>query len=472
MLSLGAIRNLCAAFDAVALTVIAAGLSRGSGPHPRRHPFSAYAHSPHPTDFPTIAACRATSSATKGSGNRRRRQPSPSPSDAASAKEPAPPKRPALLRIKHEWDPERLYELFRANAHNRLLVENRFAFEDVVARLSGARRNDLVENILEQHKVLPQGRREGFIVRIIGLYGKARMPDHSLKTFQEMDMYGCRRTAKSLNATMKVLVQARLFDKVLQLVEEGPKKYGVELDDISYNTVVKMLCDMGELCAAYQAMQEMEKEGLQPDVITYTTLVAAFYKYGQREVGDGLWNLMRLRGCEPTLATYNVRIQFLINRRRGWQANELVRKMYAAGIKPDEITYNLVIKGFFMMGEHEMAKTVFDAMHGRGCKPNQKVYQTMIHYLCEKRNFDLAFRLCKDSMEKNWFPSVDTINRLLKGLMGISKDRNAKEIMKLVTGKKTPYSDDEMGVFRDILSQVPKKKRKKEDTLSDGKTGR
>jgi pentatricopeptide repeat protein len=114
-----------------------------------------------------------------------------------------------------------------------------------------------------------------------------------------------------------------------------------------------------------------------------------------------------------------------------------------------------------MMGEHEMAKTVFDAMHGRGCKPNQKVYQTMVHYLCEKRNFDLAFRLCKDSMEKNWFPSVDTINRLLKGPMGISKDRNAKVIMKLVTGKKPPYSDDEMEVFRDILSQVPKKKKKK-----------
>jgi pentatricopeptide repeat protein len=108
-----------------------------------------------------------------------------------------------------------------------------------------------------------------------------------------------------------------LFDKVLQLVEEGPKKYGVELDDISYNTAVKMFCDMGELHAAYRAMQEMEKEGLRPDVITYTALMTAFYKYGQREVGDGLWNLMRLRGCEPTLASYNVRIQFLINRRRG-----------------------------------------------------------------------------------------------------------------------------------------------------------
>jgi hypothetical protein len=191
MLSLGAIRNICAAFDAVALTVIVAGLSRCSGPHPRRHPSSSHAHAPHPADFPTIAACRAAISASKGSSSRRRRQNSRSPSDAAPAKDHARSEQPVLIRIKNERDPERLYELFRANAHNRLLVESRLAFEDAVARLAGARRNDLVENILEQHKALPQGRWEGFVVRIAGLYGMARMPDHALKTFQEMAMYGC-----------------------------------------------------------------------------------------------------------------------------------------------------------------------------------------------------------------------------------------------------------------------------------------
>jgi pentatricopeptide repeat protein len=354
-----------------------------------------------------------------------------------------------LVRIKHERDPERLYQLFRANAHNRLLVENRFAFEDAVARLAGARRNDLVEEILEQHKAMPQGRREGFVVKIIGLYGKAGMPGHALRTFQEMGMYGRPRTAKSLNATMKVLLRARMFDEALSLFEEGPEKYDVEVDDISCNTVVKMFCDMGDLRAAYRVMQKTERAGVRPDVITYTTLMVAFYKCGRCEVGDGLWNLMRLRGCVLTLATYNVRIQFLVNRGRGWQANEMARKMYVAGIKPDEITYNLIIKGFFMMVEHEMAKMVFGAMHGRGCKPNSKVYQTMVHYLCERRDFDLAFRLCKDSMEKNWFPSVDTINQLLKGLMAISKDRNGKEIVKLVTGRKPSYSDGELKDFKE-----------------------
>jgi hypothetical protein len=68
------------------------------------------------------------------------------------------------------------------------------------------------------------------------------------------------------------------------------------------------------------------------------------------------------------------------------------------------------------------------------------------------RDFNLALRLCKDSMEKNWLPSVYTINWLLNGLMVIS--RNAREITNLVTGRKPSCSDDENGgLQRHLLSQ-------------------
>uniref|UniRef100_A0A0A9FRE5 Uncharacterized protein n=1 Tax=Arundo donax TaxID=35708 RepID=A0A0A9FRE5_ARUDO len=35
--------------------------------------------------------------------------------------------------------------------------------------------------------------------------------------------------------------------------------------------------------------------------------------------------------------------------------------------------------------------------------------------------------------------------------MAISKDRNAREIMKLVTRRKPSYSNDEMKVFKDFI---------------------
>lgn len=446
MFSLINLRRLCAAIDAFAATCIAASISKARAKTDIVIP--AHASNQHPDNFPTIAACKA---AVLKKQVKQEAEKDPSAS-CSSSQDSVPLSEPALVQIKAERDPEKLFQLFKANAENRLVVENRFAFEDTVSRLTGARRFDLIEKLLEHQKILPQGRREGFVVRIIILYGRARMTDHALRTFEEMHLFGCPRTVKSFNAMLKVLLQNRRFEEAKMLFSEALAKFGIDLDVISYNTTIKVLCEMGSLDSAYLVMVEMEKARIMPDVVSYTTLMSAFYKHGRHEVGDGLWNLMVLKGCSPNIATFNVRIQFLINRRRGWQANDLVQKMNATGIRPDELTYNLIIKGFCMMGELEMAKRIFLAMHGRGCRPNEKIYQTMVHYFCKVGQFDVAFRLCKDSMQKYWFPNVDTINNLLKGLMKISKDRSAREIFKLITNKQPPYSIEKLKAFQDILS--------------------
>ncbi|KAJ4781999.1 Pentatricopeptide repeat-containing protein [Rhynchospora pubera] len=449
MLSVRTVRRICAAVDALAITVIVAGISKSV----KKRDFANYAHSAnhHPENFPTIASCRAAL-LKKGKIH----QPKPESNNNTGPQDNT--NEPAIIKIKKEKDPDKLFSLFQSNACNQIVVENRVIFEDTVSRLAGARRSDLIEQILEHQKCLPQGRREGFVIRIITLYGRARMPDHAIKTFQEMHLFGCKRTVKSFNATLKVLAQVGRFHELRQLFDEAPEIYGIQLDEISYNTLIKVLGEMGSLESAYRAMIEMGKSGVEPDVVTYTTLIAAFYKKGLRKIGDGIWNLMRLRGCGPTLATYNVRIQFLINRCRTFEANSLVRTMYKSGIKPDEVTYNLIIKGFFMMGEAEMANIVFYSMSRRGCQPNQKIYQTMVHYLCEERDFGLAFRFCQRSMEKNWFLDVNTIKKLLKGLTDVSKDRNASEIMRLVVGRIPQYSSDEIMSFQEIISHGRKLK--------------
>ncbi|ONK79312.1 uncharacterized protein A4U43_C01F5090 [Asparagus officinalis] len=448
MLSLTALRRVCAAIDVFAVTIITAHLLKS---RPKTDISIAASCSAEGVDnFPTIASCKAALLKRKQTNPNPESTPPETPPNNSSDRIPV--SEPALVKLKKERDPEKLFDLFKSNAHNRLVVENRFVFEDTVSRLAGAHRFDLIEQLLEHQKALPQGHREGFIVRIIMLYGRARMPDHARKTFEEMHLFGCLRTVKSFNATLKVLYENRRFDEIQEVINVSRSKFGIEFDDISFNIIIKVLCELGHLDDACLTMINMDKCGVKPDVVTYTTLISAFYKNGRREISDGLWNLMVLRGCSPNLATYNVRIQYLINRQKAWQANSLIRKMDYAGIKPDEVTYNLIIKGFCMIYELEMAKRIFFSMHGRGCKPNGKIYQTMVHYLCKGGEFDMAFRLCKDSMERNWYPSVDTIDKLLKGLVSISKGRNAKEIMKLVSERKPSYSRDELKAFTEILS--------------------
>ncbi|KAG9449275.1 hypothetical protein H6P81_009240 [Aristolochia fimbriata] len=374
---------------------------------------------------------------------------------AANSKQQLKLEPPALIKLKVERDPEKLFLLFKANSQNRLVVENSTAFEDTVSRLAGARRFDYIEELLEHQKSLPQGRREGFIVRIIMLYGRARMFSQALRTFFDMHLYGCQRTVKSFNAALKVLSSTHKFDAIFSFFYHVPEEFGISLDEYSYNLVIKAFCEMGYLNSACLIMVEMEKSGTKPDVVTYTTLMSALYFSNQCEIADGLWNLMVIRKCSPNVATFNVRIQYLINKRRVWQARSWMQKMLVFGVNPDELTFNLIIKGFCLIGRLDMAKRSFNALcHCNSeCKVNGKIYQTMIHYLSEGEEYDLAFKFCKDSMLKNWFPSVDTICKLLKGLMKISKDRNAKEIMMLVRGRVPPYSKDVLTMLQAILSR-------------------
>ncbi|KAL7163100.1 hypothetical protein ACSBR2_039238 [Camellia fascicularis] len=360
---------------------------------------------------------------------------------------------PALVKLKAERNPEKLFHLFQSNAHNRLVIENRFAFEDTVSRLAGAGRLDYIEKLLEQQKAVPQGRREGFIVRIIMLYGKAGMIKHAVDTFYNMHLYDCRRTVKSFNAALKVLTQTRDLAAIESFLMEIPFKFGIEIDIFSVNIVIKAFCEMGILNKAYLIMVEMEKLGIRPDVYTYTTLLSAFYKNGQSEIGNGLWNLMVLKGCLPNLATFNVRIQFLVSRGRAWQANSLMGMMRYLRIAPDMVTYNLVIKGFCQAGYLEMAQRVYSALHHEGHKPNLKIYQTLIHYLCKGGEFDLAYSMCKDSMRNNWFPNLDTICKLIEGLWKNGELGNARFIMTLAKKRVPPLTADQLGALESILSR-------------------
>lgn len=363
------------------------------------------------------------------------------------------PSKPALEALKSEWDPHKLFHIFKSNATNPIVVENRFAFYDTVSRLAGAKRFDYIEQLLEQQKKLPQSRREGFVVRIITLYGNAGMIQHALNTFYQMGDFRCVRTVKSFNATLNVLAKSRDFDEISRFLNEVPRRFDIRLDVYSVNIAVKAFCEAEKLKEAYLFMLDcVNNKGVKPDVVTYTTLISAFYDHKRWEIGNGLWNQMVLKGVMPNLHTFNVRIQFLVTVRRVWDANKLMALMQRNGVTPDEVTLVLVIKGFFRAGYPEMAMRVYSALHDKGYKISANIYQTMIHNLCKRGDFSQAYTLCKDSMRKNWFPNVDTIFMLLEGLKKSGKINKAKVIVALAEGRKPPFSFSYLASMQSILS--------------------
>jgi pentatricopeptide repeat protein len=126
--------------------------------------------------------------------------------------------------------------------------------------------------------------------------------------------------------------------------------------------------------------------------------------------------------------------------------------MRRIGVTPDEVTIVLVIKGFFLAGYHEMAVMIFYGLRRKGYKTSANIYQTMIHYLCKREDFDQAYTMCKDSMRKNWYPSVGTVFMLLEGLKRFGKIDKAKEIVALAESRKPPFYSGYLASMQSMLS--------------------
>lgn len=113
MLSSHTVRRVCAAIDAFDVTCVAATITKSR----TKSDLSAVPNEcDTPENFPTIAACKAAS-LTKDS--RLKPQAEPEASLTNTCLKPKPIGEPALVRIKAEKDAEKLFHLFKSNAHKR-----------------------------------------------------------------------------------------------------------------------------------------------------------------------------------------------------------------------------------------------------------------------------------------------------------------------------------------------------------------
>ncbi|KAL6334142.1 hypothetical protein AAG906_004573 [Vitis piasezkii] len=211
-----------------------------------------------------------------------------------------------IKNLINPWKNLPLSSLRPTNAHNRLVVENRFAFEDTVSRLAGAGRFDYIEHLLEHQKTLPQGRREGFIVRIIMLYGKAGMIKQAVDTFYDMHLFGCQRTVKSFNAALKNNrweVGNGLWNLMVMK--------GCLPNLATFNVRIQYLVNRRRAWQANSLMGMMEYLGITPDEVTYNLVIKGFCQAGYLEMAKKVYSALHGKGYKPNVKIYQTMIHYL-----------------------------------------------------------------------------------------------------------------------------------------------------------------
>ncbi|KAH0454966.1 hypothetical protein IEQ34_016890 [Dendrobium chrysotoxum] len=304
-------------------------------------------------------------------------------------------------------------------------------YEFTVRRLAAAGRFDAVESILEHQKRFAADlTREGFGVRLISLYGKAGMATNAADTFDQLPSLGSPRSVLSFNAVLTAFVDAGDYSRVVTTFRDVPAgDASITPNLISYNILIKALCEKGDLDAALDSLVLMEKNGISSDLISFNILLKGLYESKRFSDAENIWNRMARENIQPDIKCFNAKMRGLVSVGKTLEAVAILDKINQSGLKTDIFTFNALIKGYCQDGNLEQAKLVYMNLIKNGCAPNKETFLVLIPSLSEAGELDLALKLSKESLSRRCSPGSEILQGVVDGL---AKNFKVEEARKLV----------------------------------------
>ncbi|CAN7090347.1 unnamed protein product [Brassica rapa subsp. narinosa] len=346
----------------------------------------------------------------------------------------------AKSKLRKVHDPDKALAIYNSVSSNPSSpLSSRYAMELTVRRLARSHRFSDVEALIESRKKDPQIKTESFLSTLIRSYGRASMFDHALRTFEEMEQLGTPRSVVSFNALLAACLHSDLFERVPQLFDEMPQRYrNITPDKVSYGMLIKSYCDAGSVDKAMETMRVMEEKGVEVNIISFTTILGSLYKNGQTDVAESLWSEMVSKGCELDNTVYNVRLMNAA-KESPERVKELMEEMCSVGLKPDTISYNYLMTAYCVKGMMGEAKKVYEGLDEKeGCCANAATFRTLIFHLCINGLYDQGLVVFKKSALVHKIPDFKTCKHLTEGLVRNNRMEDARGVARIVKKKYPP----------------------------------
>ncbi|XP_074263890.1 small ribosomal subunit protein mL103 (rPPR7)-like [Silene latifolia] len=344
----------------------------------------------------------------------------------------------AKHKLQKEHVPDKALEIYSSVSSNSTSpLSSRYAKQLTVQRLAKSRRFDDIETLIESLKNDPKITQEPYFCTLIRCYGKAGMFDHAIKLYDQMEELGTPRSCLSFNALLAAGNNSRVFDRVHQVFDEMPEKYGFDPDKISYGILVKACCEKGEPEMGLKIIEEMDGKGVEVTAVTFTTVLDSLYRIGKVDEAERVWGEMVEKGCVPDVAAWNVKIGHA-------HAGEpegvmgLIVEMEGAGLKPDTISYNYLLACYCRNDRLDEAMKVYEDLAKGGFRLKVATFRTLISYLCKKEDYAKGYDVFKRSVFHNKIPDFGTLKVLVEGLVKKKRKKDAKGLIRTVKKRFPP----------------------------------
>ena len=210
---------------------------------------------------------------------------------------------------------------------------------------------------------------------------------------------------------IRVLGNDLKVKEALKMKHDMLKVYGVFPTVHIYASLIKALCQVGELGLAFKL-----KDEVKADSAIYSTLISSLIKAGRSDEVSGILEEMREKGCEPDTVTYNVLINGFCLENDFESAYKVLDDMVEKGLKPDVISYNMILGALFRIQNWKEGAYLFEDMPRRGCVPDVLSYRIVFDGLCEGLKFEEAAVILDEMMFKGYKPRRDRLERFLQRL--------------------------------------------------------
>ncbi|PKI32055.1 pentatricopeptide repeat-containing protein At1g73710 isoform X1 [Punica granatum] len=327
-----------------------------------------------------------------------------------------------LKEQRSSW--ERLIRVWEFFKSQKDYVPNVIHYNIVLRVLGRAQRwDDLRRCWVEMAKngVLPTNNTYGMLVDV---YGKAGLMKEALLWIKHMRLRGIFPDEVTMNTVVRVLKDAGEFDKADRFYKDWCVGL-VELDGLELDSVA-----------------DFENELNLADISYKHFLSTELFKTGGRAKSFALSDMEASSPRKPRLtSTYNTLIDLYGKAGRLKEAADVFAEMLRSGVPMDTITFNTMI---FTCGSHgslSEAEALLKEMEGRGISPDTKTYNILLSLYADSGNIDAALTCYRQIRKSDLFPDVVTHRAIIHALCERGMVREVDEVIEEV--QKSGFQIDE-----------------------------
>eukprot|EP00448_Togula_jolla_P010851 CAMPEP_0170608328 /NCGR_PEP_ID=MMETSP0224-20130122/21527_1 /TAXON_ID=285029 /ORGANISM="Togula jolla, Strain CCCM 725" /LENGTH=1097 /DNA_ID=CAMNT_0010933549 /DNA_START=67 /DNA_END=3357 /DNA_ORIENTATION=+ len=317
-------------------------------------------------------------------------------------------------------------------------------------------------------------------------FAREKKIDRAFAVHEEMCDRNIEMSSVSFNSLINACARCGRMDCVPQLLADM-ERHGIQPNVITYSTVLKGHCQMGDVKAAFAILKDMrEKTNMKPDEIMYNSLLDGCAQSNMVEDGMRLLQQMLDEGVPPSSFTLSVLIKLMSRARKLDEAfrlvDELSRKhkltlnvhvytnlihacvtnqalprglelldeMVERWVQPENRTYACLIRGSLSQGQCVQAEKLLRAALGLNGAPEK-----LANRCAQVYNFDRA--LLNETL-------LDLVDR------GFAQELAAPLIADIHQMK--PHIHVDPATQRRVMSGMARRGSPQEWTAQSGKTGR